>query len=128
MAELAQEQVLAVCNGATLAQQIVNVFGDAGVNLVNAQRIIGVRLLLPRKQYSSYSQLEGAIGATARLMQKYTPRVSWTDHPVLLLPVRLETRFIGTELLVRIYPDLVSINAHDPRLMQAVRGRRGSQQ
>jgi hypothetical protein len=43
--------------------------------------------------------------------------------PVLLLPARLETRFVtaeyGTELWVRIYPDQVHVNSHDPVLTTA---------
>jgi hypothetical protein len=34
-------------------------------------------------------------------------------YPVLLFPVRLETRFIGNELLIRVYPDDVLIESHD---------------
>ena len=35
-----------------------------------------------------------------------------TNYPVLLLPVRLETRFMDNELWVRIHPDQVSIESH----------------
>ena len=34
------------------------------------------------------------------------------DHPALLLPVRLETRFGADELRVRIYPDQIGIESH----------------
>lgn len=38
------------------------------------------------------------------------------DTTVLFLPVRLETRFFGRELRVRIYPDQVHLNAHQELL------------
>lgn len=40
--------------------------------------------------------------------------------PLLLLPMRIETRFVDasgvSSLLVRIYPDTMSVDAHDPQL------------
>ena len=41
------------------------------------------------------------------------------DTPLLFLPVRLETRFFGSELRVRIYPDQIHLNGHQERLTRA---------
>lgn len=38
------------------------------------------------------------------------------DVPLVLLPVRLETRFLDDSLLVRIYPDEIHQDRHDPTL------------
>jgi hypothetical protein len=39
-------------------------------------------------------------------------------HPIVLVPLRIETRFSpdGTQLMVRIYPDEISADAHEPDL------------
>jgi hypothetical protein len=55
--------------------------------------------------------------ATARLLGSIDTKV-----PILLLPLRLETRFMQqspsgpTELLVRLYPDDIHIDTHEPAL------------
>ncbi|MGX4733433.1 hypothetical protein [Kitasatospora griseola] len=44
------------------------------------------------------------------------------DFPVLLGPVRVETRFTATELLVRVFPDEWSVDSFEPRPTEAELG------
>ncbi|WP_027155705.1 hypothetical protein [Mesorhizobium sp. WSM2561] len=41
------------------------------------------------------------------------------DTPILLLPLRVETRFKDSELLVRVFPDEISIDTHEEILTHA---------
>src|SRR5262245_22233810 len=41
------------------------------------------------------------------------------DFPVLLGPVRLETRFTATELLIRVFPDEWQVDKFEPKPTQA---------
>lgn len=63
--------------------------------------------------------------ATARLLgtDRLTGTVA-TTHPLILFPVRVETRFAarragpGTDLLLRVYPDDIHLNSHEPGLTE----------
>ena len=51
--------------------------------------------------------------ATAQLLGNIA-----SGSPVVLLPVRVETRWIGPELWVRIFPDELEIDSHEPALTE----------
>ena len=53
-----------------------------------------------------------------------TVELAASTHPLALLPVRLETRFVyvpggSVELRVRVYPDKIHLDSHDPALSAA---------
>ena len=79
----------------------------------------------------SGAQREGraaVAGLVAGLHELLTPErltTLWSaDTPILLLPLRVETRFKGSELLVRVFPDEIAIDTHEeiPTVAEAAAG------
>lgn len=75
----------------------------------------------PKKQFKEYEQIR-RLFLDRKMLERFADDIIClpaTTHPVLLFPVRLETRFTSDRLLVRIYPDQISIHSHDESLTQA---------
>src|SRR5581483_434367 len=86
--------------------------------LRDKQKLLARRLV---KQKRALAELTEKLAAAAPPEQ----RVETLDGgvPVLLLPVRIETRFCnnGNELRIRIYPDQAHLNGHEPELTDSER-------
>jgi hypothetical protein len=86
-----------------------------------AATIDGLQDELAARQ-AQITQLDGAIAAL-RADQEVVGLLSdlpGAELPIALLPVRLETRFVtrngAAELLVRVYPDEIHVDTHEPGL------------
>jgi hypothetical protein len=61
----------------------------------------------------------GAVEAFAPLADPRERAIDWDDRePVLLFPLRLETRWLGGELLVRVFPDDCLVDSFEPDLSE----------
>src|SRR5690349_9850499 len=61
----------------------------------------------------------GAIEAFAAVADPRQSAGQWDDRePVLLFPLRLETRWLGGELLVRVFPDDCQVDSFEPDLSE----------
>ncbi len=91
-----------------------------GIRLSLAKSILQKRNSLPGEQFTSIAEIHSIRGVGPDTLNDIffscAPAQLSCDYPVLLFPVRLETRFIDNELLVRIYPDDICIELHNRNL------------
>lgn len=97
--------------------QLQNEFSHTQPQLAPAQQDAAGKRLGADARKPRIAELRAAYdAATARLLGDVDTR-----QPILLLPIRLETRFMRSstatpELLVRIYPDDIHSDTHEPQL------------
>ena len=98
---------------------------QADLNTVNGQ--------IPGAQSTAQNARDVVAELEARLEELRTARDAATGRllgsvstrqPLILFPVRLETRFVskgdggGVDFLIRVYPDDIHIDAHEPELSE----------
>lgn len=92
---------------------------DAGA-IAEAQREVGKA---KEAQQVAASELRAVVEVLGPLIEAALPPTPQdeiaaleADRPIVLLPIRIETRFVGTQLLLRIYPDDIFADTHEPEL------------
>lgn len=127
MSRTLEEELLRLLNRGATPDEIVECFLDNDEKIITPQlaaKLITTRDRLPGKQFQSVEDLKKIPGMTDDLLERLLSLLPALVgrlpdlYPVLLFPVRLETRFIKNSLWIRIYPDQISINAHEPRLTE----------
>jgi DNA uptake protein ComE-like DNA-binding protein len=136
----AEFELLVVINSAQNAKDLraslVDAGGQALISEANANEVLAARAAA-NGAMESINELNGLTWCNAAFIRKLVECVRGlfelkhvrTSHPVLLSPVRFETRFEPPRppktnqwnLLVRIYPDDISVDQHDARLTQTER-------
>lgn len=91
-----------------------------GVERRRAGSLLLARNAYPRRQFPTLLSVVRILGdqeLTTFYLEEFLPQCE-LDRPTLLVPVRIETRAKGGSLLIRVYPDNISIAKHDDRLTQ----------
>jgi len=100
------------------SNQLQNELNQTQAQVPAAQQDAATKRSAADTRKAQVAELRAAYdAATARLLGSVDTR-----QPILLLPIRLETRFMRSslagpmELLIRIYPDDIHIDTHEPLL------------
>ena len=112
-----ENKLLFFLNNAKTPEQIVNKFCKEKKKLITkkqAKAILKCRNNLPQQVFTSFRHFKMLLSENVGIKEEVVDNfVSEPEDrlikncPVLLLPVRLETRFVDNDLLIRIYPDKI---------------------
>lgn len=124
MSMKSEKRLLSFLNNAESAAEIVHratLGGRPVIDLQEASALIRARESLSRKAFRSLRELRDTAELKHDILERFWGIIrskAWNDRPMLLLPLRLETRFLNNnnELWIRIYPDKPYIKTHEPTL------------
>jgi hypothetical protein len=121
-----EKDILKLVNSAETPRALIQAAArfEKQISYGQAQCIISAREQLRGKQFESMEQLFQVVSNRVDILdpggllfpvhgQKDKPTI---EIPMLLLPLQIETRFVGTELLIRISPDEIFVDNHDEQL------------
>jgi hypothetical protein len=93
---------------------------DAEAKLAEQQRGLAAQVVRHREAFAGEQATIAQLLGSLALGDPAEQIAAWSDRtPILLFPLRLETRFRGNELWVRIYPDDCQIDSFEPTLRDA---------
>ncbi len=127
-----EKAILDFFNGISHPSEIVKKIPDDPLYGSSSPRAYGVRISLAKKiirerddvhggSFSSVEDIDRIKGVGKDTLHDiYNAFLkNTTSYPVVLFPVRLETRFKNNQLWVRLYPDDICIESHDRRITRA---------
>ena len=129
-----EARILALINTCDIPEDLLRVLDPgqvAGFSRAAVEIILAAKQDRPHQRFTSFAQIQNLLPQkntsfqesnydryreALERFQETAEQLPEHGYPVLLFPVRLETRFTDNKLLVRIYPDQISIHSHEKNL------------
>ena len=120
MAQTTLSEILLIINNVKDSDELIDKIAhidDFKISSTLADKILEYRNSLDTKRIKTLEDILSISGIPNELVDAIKMLIDQneihsTDYPILLLPLRLETRFIDDNLWIRIYPDQIFLNTH----------------